>query len=79
MAGYSPWGHKESDMTEVTYTHACTSCISKRRNEEDVLEFQRLAGRHEPGFQDPSGETPRIAAAVLSEPGSRVRVYAYVG
>ena len=44
LAGYSPWGHKESDMTEVTYTHACTSCISKRRNEEDVLEFQRLAG-----------------------------------
>ena len=24
--------------------HACTSCISERRNEEDVLEFQRLEG-----------------------------------
>ena len=43
------------------------------------LRSRQLAGRHEPGFQDPSGETPRIAAAVLSEPGSRVRVYVYVG
>ena len=23
LVGYSPWGHKESDMTEVT-EHACT-------------------------------------------------------
>ena len=21
LAGYSPWGHKESDTTEATYTH----------------------------------------------------------
>ena len=23
--GLTPWGHKESDTPEVTYTHACTS------------------------------------------------------
>ena len=24
LAGYSPWGHKESDMTEYTHTHTHT-------------------------------------------------------
>ena len=24
LAGYSPWGHKESDMTEHTHTHTHT-------------------------------------------------------
>ena len=24
LAGYSPWDHKESDMTERTYTHTHT-------------------------------------------------------
>ena len=24
LAGYSPWGHKESDMTEATFAHAHT-------------------------------------------------------
>ena len=24
LAGYSPWGHKELDMTEHTHTHTCT-------------------------------------------------------
>ena len=26
--GYSPWGHKDSDMTEHTHTHAAQSLIS---------------------------------------------------
>ena len=26
LAGYSPWGHKESDMTEAT-SHACTQAF----------------------------------------------------
>ena len=24
LAGYSPWGHKESDVTEQLSTHPCT-------------------------------------------------------
>ena len=25
LVGYSPWGHKESDMTEYTHTHTHTN------------------------------------------------------
>ena len=28
LVGYSPWGHKDSDMTEHTHTHAAQSLIS---------------------------------------------------
>ena len=28
-AGYSPWGHKESDMTEVTFTSLVDVCRRK--------------------------------------------------
>ena len=29
LAGYSPWGHKESDTTEYTHTHTHTHTLSK--------------------------------------------------
>ena len=30
LAGYSPWGHKELDMTEeLTHTHSCDSTFRK--------------------------------------------------
>ena len=29
LAGYSPWGHKESDTTECTHTHTHTHTLSK--------------------------------------------------
>ena len=30
LAGYSPWGHKESDTTEVTeHTHKLSKCLTK--------------------------------------------------
>ena len=36
LGGYSPWGHKESDMTEYTHTHtqACTFPLSIKDNLE---------------------------------------------
>ena len=31
LADYSPWGHKESDTTEVTeHAHACTASLGSR-------------------------------------------------
>ena len=29
LADYSPWGHKESDMTERTHTHSCIGLFIK--------------------------------------------------
>ena len=35
LVGYSPWGHKESDMTEVTYH--CTLHFQRNRNSFKIL------------------------------------------
>ena len=32
LAGYSPWGHKESDMTEVTSVHICRWLLSNSKS-----------------------------------------------
>ena len=31
LAGYSPWGHKESDMTERLNTHTLNNCRKEER------------------------------------------------
>ena len=31
LAGYNPWGHKASDMTEHTYTHTQISSQTQQR------------------------------------------------
>ena len=37
LAGCDPWGHEESDMTEVTeHTHACTPHLAKPRPRKEV-------------------------------------------
>ena len=35
LAGYSPWGHKESDMTEYTCTHTLSKIFGDIS--EDIL------------------------------------------
>ena len=39
MAGYSPWGHKESEATERLHFHSCcalgTVVFKKERNDDD--------------------------------------------
>ena len=37
LAGYSPWGHNESDMTEHPHTHAHST---KEREVEDDIEVE---------------------------------------
>ena len=40
LVGYSPWGHKESDMTEVTYHgKSSRSIVRKCKNAIKVLPF----------------------------------------
>ena len=36
LVGYSPWGHKESDLTE--HTHACT-CIAHIKHADSITAF----------------------------------------
>ena len=43
--GYSPWGHKESDMTEQLSMHACT-CLHQRNI--NVIQATGLQTRDKP-------------------------------
>ena len=41
LVGYHPWGHKELDMTEVTYH----TCIAELRVEGGILKYRGTASR----------------------------------
>ena len=55
--GYSPWGHKESDMTEQTstYMHIYFFCIPKSHHAEKVQPQKDLRG----GFTEGANLLPR--------------------
>ena len=39
--GYSPWGHKESDTTEYTHTHATTTKVSDMNDYHEVISYKQ--------------------------------------
>ena len=48
LAGYSPWGHKESDMTECahTHTHFSTETPKKENENSETMQIIEHASRH---------------------------------
>ena len=65
LAGYSPWGCKESDMTEAT-EHACTSFYYLFKQKRNALDDWRSSSEN--------SEEQREARQSETEPKSRLRI-----
>ena len=49
LVGYSPWGHKESDMTEQLHFHFSLSCIGEGNGNPLQCSCLENPGTGEPG------------------------------
>ena len=58
LAGYSPWGHKELDMTEVT-EHACKLTVTPSGMKVKVLVIQSCLTLCDPMDCSPPGSSVR--------------------